>query len=124
MSKNASQQNADTSYEHVHIEHTNQSNVKVLFAYAQNVKKQLTCAMHKNSLCIIFRLDKSAGLILKLFGPKFHPDFPNERRGATGGCPPGIWATTTDDHYKTLGVDLKLEAGKPVRHFFKSFLTI
>ena len=68
---------------------------------------------------VIFRLDKSAGLILKLFGPKFHPDFPNERRGATGGCPPGIWATTTDDHYKTLGVDLKLEAGKPVSTFLK-----
>ena len=67
---------------------------------------------------ICFSLDKSASLVQKVFGPKFHPDFPKERRvSKDDGCPPGVWPTTTNGHYDTLGVDLRLDIGKSVSYF-------
>ena len=62
-----------------------------------------------------FSIDKTASLVQKVFGPKFHPDFPKERRvPKDDGCPPGVWPTTTNGHYDTLGVDVILDIGKPV----------
>ena len=50
----------------------------------------------------------------KVFGPKFDQKFPTSRRDAKGGCPSGVWPTTTNDHYHTTGVDLTLGRGQSV----------
>ena len=63
---------------------------------------------------IMFRIQDSTALVQKVFGPKFDIKFPTSRRDAKGGCPSGVWPTTTNGHYHTTGVDLTLGRGQSV----------
>ncbi|KAL4222205.1 hypothetical protein ACF0H5_018243 [Mactra antiquata] len=59
-------------------------------------------------------IEESKGLVQKVFGPKFHKNFPTERRQAKDGCKEGVWPTTTEKTFKTTGVDLGLGVDQSV----------
>ncbi|WAR20850.1 CRB-like protein [Mya arenaria] len=60
-------------------------------------------------------IETSKSLVQKVFGPKFHRDFPTARRGKFDDCPDGVWPTTANGAYDTTGVDLKLGVGQSIQ---------
>ncbi|KAK3093639.1 hypothetical protein FSP39_018327 [Pinctada imbricata] len=59
-------------------------------------------------------VNKAKSLVEKVFGPKFHMDFPARRRNEVPECGQGIWPTTSNGKYSTLGVDVEIELGENV----------
>ncbi|WAR20843.1 hypothetical protein MAR_014817 [Mya arenaria] len=57
----------------------------------------------------------SKSYVQKVFGPKFHRDFPTTPRGKFDDCPDGVWPTTANGAYDTTGVDLKLGVGQSIK---------
>ena len=57
---------------------------------------------------------KAKSLVEKVFGPKFHVDFPSRRRDIAGDCGQGLWPTDTNGKYTTLGVDVLAKEGEEV----------
>ncbi|XP_069118473.1 uncharacterized protein [Argopecten irradians] len=51
-------------------------------------------------------VQRSITLVQRVFGPKFHKDFPTRRRPETSDCGQGIWPTTSNDEFETTGVDV------------------
>jgi hypothetical protein len=73
-------------------------------------KKKISNSTHS----ILHSIETSKSLVQKVFGPKFHRNFPTERRKAKGSCKEGVWPTTTQQTYRTTGVDLALGKGQSV----------
>ena len=69
-------------------------------------------------LCQVFnysyRISVGKALVQKVFGPKFHPKFLTLRSKGDDKCPPGMYPTTTNDHFQTIGVDLAFGGGQTV----------
>ncbi|WAR20774.1 hypothetical protein MAR_014748 [Mya arenaria] len=57
----------------------------------------------------------SKSYVQKVFGPKFHRDFPTTRREKFDDCPNGVWPTTANGAYDTTGVNLKLGVGQSIK---------
>ncbi|KAK3094096.1 hypothetical protein FSP39_024081 [Pinctada imbricata] len=57
---------------------------------------------------------KAKSLVEKVFGPKFHVNFPSRRRDPVSDCGQGVWPTTTNGKYSTEGVDVLAKKGEKI----------
>ncbi|XP_033731541.1 uncharacterized protein LOC117321184 [Pecten maximus] len=57
-------------------------------------------------------VQKSISLVQRVFGPKFHKDFPTRRRRDTPECGQGVWPTTSNNAFETTGVDVTIASGR------------
>ncbi|XP_021370398.1 uncharacterized protein LOC110461300 [Mizuhopecten yessoensis] len=57
-------------------------------------------------------VQNSISLVQRVFGPKFHKEFPTHRRPETSGCGQGVWPTTSSNEFQTTGVDVRLAYGR------------
>ncbi|XP_062588035.1 uncharacterized protein LOC134249704 [Saccostrea cucullata] len=51
---------------------------------------------------------KVKNIVQKIFGSKFHITFPNRRRSEDSTCGAGVFPTTTNNRYQTIGVDVQV----------------
>ena len=64
--------------------------------------------------CLYCSVEKGKSLVQKVFGPKFHRKFPTKRVEKTKFCPEGVWPTTSNRKYKTMGVNIASGVGQSV----------
>ncbi|XP_061188852.1 uncharacterized protein LOC133197029 [Saccostrea echinata] len=51
---------------------------------------------------------KVKNIVQKIFGSKFHITFPNRRRSEDSTCGAGVFPSTTNERYQTIGVDVQV----------------
>ncbi|GAB1602264.1 uncharacterized protein LOC115224694 [Argonauta hians] len=69
-------------------------------------------------------IDVGMSQIKKIFGKKFHRDFPTEKRPETPQCGPGVFPTTSGGQFKTKGLDLLLQSGSKVVNPMSGTVTV
>ena len=60
------------------------------------------------------RFIKVKNIVQKVFGSKFHISFPKRRRQEDSTCGIGIWPTTQNNRFQTLGVDVRVPYNEEV----------
>ncbi|XP_046568758.1 uncharacterized protein LOC124277142 [Haliotis rubra] len=74
-------------------------------------QKLTTETIQKNFQLFQEAIEKIKSTIQSLFGSKFHPSFPGQRRPSDSSCGKGTYPSDTRSKYGTAGIDLVLNKG-------------